>query len=93
MTCDLRKALTLLLTITCVLVLLLLFFAQILQLERLTEDHCGIALAQVEQDPEHFRTLGALQRTLLHLRGIMDAPGAALVDIHKFLWDRFRGVR
>ena len=35
----------------------------------------------------------ALQRTMAHLRRIMDATGTSLVNIHKFLWDRFRGVR
>lgn len=35
----------------------------------------------------------ALQRTMAHLRRIMDATGTGLVNIHKFLWDRFRGVR
>ena len=48
---------------------------------------------QVEQNPEHLRTLTALQRTMVYLRTIMDVPGASLVDIHRFLWDRYRGVR
>ena len=48
---------------------------------------------QIEQDPGNFRTMGALQRTQEHLLGIMDSRGVALASIHKFLWDRFRGVR
>ena len=35
----------------------------------------------------------ALHRTMGHLRGIMDARGTPLVNVHKFLWDRYRGVR
>ncbi len=49
--------------------------------------------AQIEQRPENFRTLGALHRTMGHLRAIMDARGTPLVNVHKFLWDRYRGVR
>ena len=37
--------------------------------------------------------MAALQRTMMHLRGIMDRQDIALVNIHKYLWDRFRGVR
>jgi hypothetical protein len=48
---------------------------------------------QVEQRPENFRTMEALQRTMAYLRGIMDRTDVELVNIHKFLWDRFRGVR
>ena len=49
-------------------------------------------MVQVEQHPEHFRTLGALQRTMVHLRRIMDG-GVGLVVIHKFSWDCYRAVR
>lgn len=35
----------------------------------------------------------ALQHTMVHLRNIMDRQDCPLVEIHKFLWDRFRGVR
>lgn len=49
--------------------------------------------AQVEQRPENFRTMAALQQTMSHLRAIMDRTDVELVNIHKFLWDRFRGVR
>ena len=45
------------------------------------------------QTPENFRTLGALRRTMVHLRSIMDRQDMPLVNIHKYLWDRFRGVR
>ncbi len=48
---------------------------------------------QVEQTPENFRTIGALRRTMVHLRSIMDRQDMPLVNIHKYLWDRFRGVR
>lgn len=48
---------------------------------------------QIEQRPENFRTMEALQRTMAHLRAIMDSQASRLVEIHKFLWDRFRGVR
>ena len=48
---------------------------------------------QIEQKPENFRTMAALQRTMAHLRRIMDKRDIALVNIHKYLWDRFRGVR
>ena len=48
---------------------------------------------QVEQTPENFRTFGAIQRTTLHLRRLMDSEDHPLVNIHKYLWDRFRGVR
>ena len=48
---------------------------------------------QVEQTPENFRTIGALRRTMMHLRSIMDRQDMPLVNIHKYLWDRFRGVR
>ena len=50
-------------------------------------------LLQIQQVPENFRTMGALRRTMVHLRGIMDRQDMALVNIHKYLWDRFRGVR
>ncbi len=48
---------------------------------------------QIEQKPENFRTMEALERTMVHLRNIMDRQDCPLVEIHKFLWDRFRGVR
>jgi SAC3/GANP family len=48
---------------------------------------------QVDTGPENFRTMAALQRTQRHLRGIMDRSDVPLVEIHKFLWDRYRGVR
>ncbi|KAK9845825.1 hypothetical protein WJX81_003544 [Elliptochloris bilobata] len=43
--------------------------------------------------PEEFRTRGALARTQAHLRAIMDRGDVPLVQLHKFLWDRFRSVR
>lgn len=43
--------------------------------------------------PEEFRTRGALARTQAHLRRIMDRADVPLVQLHKFLWDRFRSVR
>ena len=52
-----------------------------------------VVLLQVEQTPENFRTIGALRRTMMHLRNIMDRRDMPLVNIHKYLWDRFRGVR
>lgn len=50
-------------------------------------------MIQIEQKPENFRTMEALQHTMVHLRNIMDRQDCPLVEIHKFLWDRFRGVR
>lgn len=52
-----------------------------------------VSYAQVEQTPENFRTIGALRRTMMYLRSIMDRQDMPLVNIHKYLWDRFRGVR
>lgn len=43
--------------------------------------------------PEEFRTRGALERTQAHLRRIMDRTDVPLVQLHKFLWDRYRSVR
>jgi len=48
---------------------------------------------QIEQQPENFRTMHALRNTMTHLRAIMDRTDMHLANIHKFLWDRFRGVR
>ncbi len=48
---------------------------------------------QIEQKPENFRTMAALQRAMAHLRGIMDRRDIALVNTDKYLWYRFRGVR
>lgn len=41
----------------------------------------------------NFRTLPTLQRTQAHLLSIMDRSDVDLAKIHRFLWDRFRGVR
>ena len=53
----------------------------------------GDIFLQVEQTPENFRTMGALRRTVVYLRSIMDRQDMPLVNIHKYLWDRFRAVR
>ena len=50
-------------------------------------------LLQIEQVPENFRTRAALRAAQEHLRGIMDRTDVPLADVHKFLWDRFRGIR
>ena len=49
----------------------------------------------IEQDPANFRTRAALAAAQAHLRGIMDADAssAPLSLVHRFLWDRYRGVR
>lgn len=39
-----------------------------------------------------FRTRAALEKTMEHLRGIMDQP-ANKARIHNFLFDRYRSVR
>lgn len=43
--------------------------------------------------PSEFRTRGALDRTMTHLRGILDRTDVRLGLVHKFLWDRYRSVR
>eukprot|EP00887_Chlorella_sp_A99_P005900 scaffold1.g5900.t1 len=43
--------------------------------------------------PSDFRTRGALQRTMQHLRALLDRSDARLGLIHKFLWDRYRSAR
>ncbi|GAB4823215.1 hypothetical protein N2152v2_010261 [Parachlorella kessleri] len=43
--------------------------------------------------PSQFRTRAALQRTMAHLRGILDRTDVRLGLVHKFLWDRYRSVR
>jgi hypothetical protein len=48
---------------------------------------------QVDPGSDNFRTMAALQRTQRHLRAIMDRTDVPLVEIHKFLWDRYRGIR
>jgi hypothetical protein len=62
-------------------------------LHRTARNTFPLRALQIEQRPENFRTMAALQRTMAHLRRIMDATDVSLVNIHKFLWDRFRGVR
>ncbi|KAF5832124.1 hypothetical protein DUNSADRAFT_12135 [Dunaliella salina] len=54
--------------------------------------------AQEQQIPPNFRTLGALDKTMRHLRRIMDwttkdHPSAEPIVIYEFLWDRYRVVR
>lgn len=43
-----------------------------------------------DMQPSMIRTPGALGRTMLHLRTVMDS-GSSFEDIHKFLWDRCAG--
>lgn len=43
--------------------------------------------------PADFRTRGALMRTMLHLRGLMDRKEPSFAKIHNFLFDRYRSVR
>ena len=43
--------------------------------------------------PSDVRTMSALQRTMLHLRGLMDQSDVPFGVLHKFLWDRHRSVR
>ncbi|KDD73956.1 SAC3/GANP/Nin1/mts3/eIF-3 p25 family protein, partial [Helicosporidium sp. ATCC 50920] len=43
--------------------------------------------------PSDFRTRAALQRTMDHLRGILDRGDVRFGLVHKFLWDRYRAVR
>ena len=50
-------------------------------------------MLQIEPVAGNFRTMGALRRPMVHLRGIMDRQDMALVIIHKYLWDPFRAVR
>ena len=47
----------------------------------------------VDQDPANFRTRSALDTTQAHLRTIMDRTDVPLSLVHRFLWDRYRGVR
>ena len=47
----------------------------------------------VDQDPATFRTRAALDTTQAHLRTIMDRTDVPLSLVHRFLWDRYRGVR
>eukprot|EP00798_Chlamydomonas_sp_ICE-L_P003472 gene3472-13533_t len=44
----------------------------------------------VLEDPKNFRTFNAIARTVNHLHTIMDRTDCDLLDIHAFLWDRFR---
>lgn len=50
-------------------------------------------------DPSLLRTFEALQKTLLHLRGLMSRVGdgsavtCSLIEAHRFLWDRYRSIR
>jgi len=53
---------------------------------------------QENQIPTNFRTFGALDKTMRHLRRIMDwtttdHPRAEPIVIYEFLWDRYREVR
>ena len=43
--------------------------------------------------PSEFRTRGALQRTMTHLRNLLDQSNFRFGLVHKFLWDRYRSVR
>jgi hypothetical protein len=46
-----------------------------------------------ERQPQNIRTFGALCRTMNRLMQIMDSTEEELVEVHSFLWDRFREVR
>jgi hypothetical protein len=43
--------------------------------------------------PSEFRTRGAIQRTMTHLRNLLDESNFRFGLVHKFLWDRYRSVR
>lgn len=43
--------------------------------------------------PSDVRTMAALERTMVHLRGLMDRSDVPFGVLHKFLWDRHRSVR
>jgi hypothetical protein len=43
--------------------------------------------------PSDFRTRAALQKTMNHLRGLLDRMDVRFGLVHKFLWDRYRSVR
>lgn len=43
--------------------------------------------------PSDFRTRGALERTMQHLRALMDRKEPSFAKIHNFLFDRYRSVR
>lgn len=43
--------------------------------------------------PSDVRTMPALQRTMVHLRELMDRSDMPFGVLHKFLWDRHRSVR
>lgn len=46
-----------------------------------------------DPSPSEFRTRGGLQRTMAHLRNLLDQSHFRFGLVHKFLWDRYRSVR
>src|SRR5271163_3078455 len=46
-----------------------------------------------EQLPSDIRTPATLQKTLDYLLGTVVGGGEKLASIHKFVWDRTRGIR
>ena len=62
----------------------------------LTAPHLAVKrFARTVDDPHpsEFRTRGALQRTMEHLRSLLDTSDIRFGLVHKFLWDRYRSVR
>ena len=45
------------------------------------------------RDPKSLRTRAALEKTMLHLLKLLDHPEYSFGKLHKFQWDRYRGIR
>eukprot|EP00951_Prasinocladus_malaysianus_P043006 scaffold531324_cov39-Prasinocladus_malaysianus.AAC.1 len=48
---------------------------------------------QMQRDPQDLRTRPALEKSMHHLLWVLDHPDYSFARMHKFLWDRYRGVR
>lgn len=46
----------------------------------------------LQRTPQSIRTYGALCRTMTYLLSIMERTDEELVEVHAFLWDRYREV-
>ena len=48
---------------------------------------------QLRRDRHSLRTRAALEKTMYHLLSLLDHKVYSFSRLHKFLWDRYRGVR
>lgn len=47
----------------------------------------------MDGDAKALRTKAALEKTMYHLLNLLDTPEFSFAKLHKFQWDRYRGVR